>query len=219
MMAHSKPTILLADDNPDYFKVLSDLFLPFCTVFAVNSGEGALRVDGLDPRPDLIFVGHKDARARRYWHVEQTMRQPAHLRYSSDFCDRAIEVCERATRPRARRCRLNQQAHPTDAGAVQCARPVGGQAGPRLDERPKRSARSRGQLAHGPERSDLIGHYPRIGPPPAHLGLCATVGAAATDAPAVCAPTDQPLHLLAHSARCMTLARSAFRTIFCSTHN
>lgn len=41
-MAHSKPTILLTDDNPHYLKVLSDLLLPFYTVLAANSGEGAL---------------------------------------------------------------------------------------------------------------------------------------------------------------------------------
>lgn len=41
-MAHSKPKIVLADDNPHYPKVLRDLLLPSYTVLAANSGEGAL---------------------------------------------------------------------------------------------------------------------------------------------------------------------------------
>lgn len=56
MMENSKPTILLADDNPDNLNVLSGLLQPFYTVLAANSGEGALRVAGLDPKPDLILL-------------------------------------------------------------------------------------------------------------------------------------------------------------------
>ena len=56
MIANSRPTILLVDDNPDNLKVLSDLLQPFYTVLAANSGECALRVAGLNPRPDLMLL-------------------------------------------------------------------------------------------------------------------------------------------------------------------
>jgi putative two-component system response regulator len=52
----SKPTILLVDDNPNNLNILSDLLQPFYTVLAANSGEGALRVAGLNPTPDLILL-------------------------------------------------------------------------------------------------------------------------------------------------------------------
>ena len=50
------PTVLIVDDAAENLFVLSELLKPLYRVLAVNSGAGALRVAGSQPRPDLILL-------------------------------------------------------------------------------------------------------------------------------------------------------------------
>ncbi len=56
MTAAASTTILIVDDSPENLLVLSELLRPQYRVLAATSGEGALRVAGNAPRPDLILL-------------------------------------------------------------------------------------------------------------------------------------------------------------------
>lgn len=49
-------TILIVDDSPENLHVLGELLRPHYRVLASISGEGALRVAGSQPKPDLILL-------------------------------------------------------------------------------------------------------------------------------------------------------------------
>ena len=50
------PQVLIVDDNPENLTVIGELLLPHHAVRAANSGERALRLALLAPRPDLILL-------------------------------------------------------------------------------------------------------------------------------------------------------------------
>ena len=56
MTAEANATILIVDDAPENLHVLGDLLRLQYRVLAATSGEGALRVAGGQPKPDLILL-------------------------------------------------------------------------------------------------------------------------------------------------------------------
>lgn len=56
MSATSCPTVLIVDDSPENLQVLSDLLRLQYRVLAAPSGQAALRIAALSPKPDLILL-------------------------------------------------------------------------------------------------------------------------------------------------------------------
>ena len=50
------PLVLIVDDNPENLTVIGELLQPGHVVRAANSGARALKLAGMDPRPDLILL-------------------------------------------------------------------------------------------------------------------------------------------------------------------
>jgi CheY-like chemotaxis protein len=55
MTATTDATVLIVDDSPENLHVLGELLRPHYRVPASISGEGALRLAGSQPKPDLIL--------------------------------------------------------------------------------------------------------------------------------------------------------------------
>lgn len=49
-------TILIVDDSPENLDILSELLQPCYQILAANSGQKALRIAAMAPRPDLILM-------------------------------------------------------------------------------------------------------------------------------------------------------------------
>lgn len=56
MPGSQRPLVLIVDDNPENLTVLGELLQPIYQVRAANSGERALQLMQLEPRPDLVLL-------------------------------------------------------------------------------------------------------------------------------------------------------------------
>lgn len=70
-------TILIVDDEPANLSLLTHLLRPLYHVRAANSGGGALRVAGSEPRPDLILLDVMMPGMDGYEVLERLRKDPA----------------------------------------------------------------------------------------------------------------------------------------------